>query len=42
MKRYIRPKTSNKPVMTTAQKRGYDIAMQIAKKYSKAMKVLGK
>ena len=42
MKRYIRPKDNSKPVMTTAQKRGYDMAIQIAKKYPKAMKVLGR
>lgn len=42
MKRYTRPKNSNKPVMTAAQKHGYDMAMRIAKKYPKAMEILGK
>ena len=42
MKRYIRPKNSRKPVMTAAQKRGYDMAMQIAKKHPKAMEILGR
>lgn len=42
MKRYIRPKNVNKPVMTASQKRGYDMAMPYIKKYAKAMKVLGR
>jgi len=42
MKRYIRPKNSNKPVMNAAQRRGYNDAAPIAKKYAKAMKVLGR
>lgn len=42
MKRYVRPKNNSKPVMSAAQKRGYDMAMKIAKKYPKAMEVLGK
>ena len=42
MKKYIRTKTINKPIMTTSQKRGYDMAMPYIKKYAKAMKVLGK
>lgn len=41
MKRYIRPRGSSKPVMSTAQKRGYDMAIPYIKKYAKAMKVLG-
>lgn len=41
MKRYVRYKDVNKPVMNASQKKGYDKAMQIAKKYPKAMKVLG-
>ena len=42
MKRYIRPRGSSKPVMSTAQKRGYDMAIPYIKKYAKAMKVLGR
>ena len=43
MKKYIRPKNSNKlPIMTAEQKRGYDMVMPYIKKYAKAMKVLGK
>ena len=42
MKRYIRSKDTNKPVMTAAQKRGYDMAIPYIKKYAKAMKVLGR
>ena len=42
MKRYIRTKNSNKPAMTAAQKRGYDMARLYTKKYAKAMKVLGR
>lgn len=42
MKRYIRTKNSNKPAMTAAQKRGYDMAIPYIKKYAKAMKVLGR
>ena len=32
MKRYIRTKNSNKPVMTAAQKRGYAMAIPYIKK----------
>ena len=42
MKRYIRPKNTNKPVMTAAQQRGYNMAVPYIKKYAKAMKVLGR
>lgn len=42
MKRYIKPKTSSKPIMSAAQKRGYDMAIPYIKKYAKAMKVLGR
>lgn len=41
MKRYIRTKNNNKPIMTAAQKRGYDMAIPYIKKYAKAMKELG-
>ena len=41
MKRYIRPKDINKPAMNASQKRGYRDAAVYAKKYAKAMKVLG-
>ena len=40
MKRYVYPKT-NKPIMNASQKRGYHDAAIYAKKYAKAMKVLG-
>ena len=42
MKRYVRAKTENKPIMTASQKRGYDMALPYIKKYAKAMKVLGR
>ena len=42
MKTYIRRKSKSAPVMTAAQKRGYDMAMPYIKKYAKAMKVLGR
>ena len=42
MKRYIRPKNTSKPVMNTSQRRGYNDAAPIAKKYAKAMRVLGR
>lgn len=42
MKRYIRPKNSNKPVMNASRQRGYDTAMFYIRKYAKAMKVLGR
>ena len=42
MKIYRQPKNTNKPVMNAAQKRGYNKAAPIAKKYAKAMKVLGR
>jgi len=42
VKRYIRPKNSNKPIMNDSQKRGYNDAAPIAKKYAKAMRVLGR
>lgn len=41
MKKYIRYKESNKPIMNATQKRGYADAARTAKKYPKAMKVLG-
>ena len=42
MKRYVRYKDVNKPVMNTSQKRGYDKALPYIRKYAKAMKVLGR
>lgn len=42
MKKYIRTKNSNKPVMNASQQRGYDKAMPYIRKYAKAMKVLGR
>lgn len=42
VKRYLSSKSNNKPVMTAAQKRGYDMAIPYIKKYAKAMKVLGR
>lgn len=42
MKRYIRPKNSNKPIMNDSRRRGYNDAAPIAKKYAKAMRVLGR
>lgn len=42
MKKYVRYKDTNKPVMNASQKRGYDKALPYIKKYAKAMKVLGK
>lgn len=41
MKRYIRNKNTNKPIMNTSQRKGYNDAAPIAKKYAKAMQVLG-
>ena len=41
MYRYVRKPNSNKPVMNASQKRGYLDAAKTAKKYPKAMKVLG-
>ena len=40
MKKYVYSKP-NKPVMNASQKRGYRDAAVYAKKYAKAMKVLG-
>ncbi len=42
MKRYIRNKNSDKPVMNASQQRGYDRAVPYIRKYAKAMKVLGR
>ena len=41
MKIYKQTKNTNKPVMNASQQRGYRDAAPIAKKYAKAMKVLG-
>ena len=41
MKKYVRYKNANKPAMNASQKRGYRDAAVYAKKYAKAMKVLG-
>ena len=42
MKIYRQPKNTNKPVMNAAQQKGYRDAAPIAKKYAKAMRVLGR
>lgn len=42
MKLYRRTRNTNKPVMNASQQRGYRDAAPIAKKYAKAMKVLGR
>ena len=42
MKRYIRNKNTNRPIMNASQRRGYNDAAPIAKKYAKAMRVLGR
>lgn len=42
MKRYTQTKNINRPVMNASQRRGYNDAAPIVKKYAKAMEVLGK
>ena len=42
MKIYRRAKNTNKPIMNASQQRGYRDAAPIAKKYAKAMRVLGR
>ena len=41
MKRYVRAKTINKSSVSASRRRGYADASKIAKKYPKAMRVLG-